>query len=118
MKNPKLAINMFFSFYGERLQYYTGIRIEQRFYKSEDNKGKPIDRSEVNRLISDSAPYVYKKDLASTGNFNPLILSGKLSGKAITFKAETPGLFSLLHEAHDFLIKVSLPNCTRDCFFP
>jgi integrase len=57
VKNPKFAINMFYSFYGERLQYYTGIRIEAKFYKSEDNKGNPIDRSEVNKIISDSAPY-------------------------------------------------------------
>jgi hypothetical protein len=57
VKNPKFAINMFYSFYGERLQYYTGIRIEAKFYKSEDNKGNPIDRSEVNKIISDSTPY-------------------------------------------------------------
>jgi integrase len=57
VKNPKFAINMFYSFYGERLQYYTGIRIEAKFYKVEDNKGNPIDRSEVNKIISDSAPY-------------------------------------------------------------
>jgi integrase len=56
-KNLKLAINMFFSFYGERLQYYTGIRIDPKFYKSEDSKGNPIPRSEVNKLISDNAPY-------------------------------------------------------------
>jgi integrase len=56
-KNLKLAINMFYSFYGERLQYYTGIRIDPKFYKSEDSKGNPIERSEVNKLISDNAPY-------------------------------------------------------------
>lgn len=56
-KNLKLAINMFYSFYGERLQYYTGIRIDPKFYKTEDSKGNPISRSEVNKLISDSAPY-------------------------------------------------------------
>jgi integrase len=56
-KNLKLAINMFYSFYGERLQYYTGIRIDPKFYKTVDSKGNPIERSEVNKLISDSAPY-------------------------------------------------------------
>jgi integrase len=56
-KNLKLAINMFYSFYGERLQYYTGIRIDPKFYKTVDSKGNSIERSEVNKLISDSAPY-------------------------------------------------------------
>jgi len=55
--NLKMAINMFFSFYGERLQYYTGIRIDPKFYKTTDGKGKPIERSDINKLISDSAPY-------------------------------------------------------------
>jgi len=64
-KNLKLAINMFFSFYGERLQYYTGIRLEPRFYRTEDSKGNPIDRSDVNKLISDNASYaaIYKANL-------------------------------------------------------
>jgi integrase len=56
-KGAKQAINMFYSFYGERLQYYTGVRIDPKFYKTEDSKGKTIDRSDVNKLISDSAPY-------------------------------------------------------------
>lgn len=56
-KNLKLAINMFYSFYGERLQYYTGIRIDPKFYKTVDSKGSQIDRGEVSKLISDSAPY-------------------------------------------------------------
>ena len=55
--NLKMAINMFFSFYGERLQYYTGVRIDPKYYKTTDGKGKAIDRSDINRLISDSAPY-------------------------------------------------------------
>ncbi len=55
--NGKKPINMFYSIYGSRLQYFTGIRIEEKFYKSVDSKGKPMDRSEVNKLISDSAPY-------------------------------------------------------------
>ncbi|MGN7203923.1 tyrosine-type recombinase/integrase [Pedobacter sp. SAFR-022] len=52
----KLAINMFYSFYGQRLQYYTGIRIEPKFYKA-GTKEKPTDKSDVNKLISESAPY-------------------------------------------------------------
>lgn len=55
-KTPKLAINMFYSFYGQRLQYYTGIRIEPRFYKA-GTAAKPTDKSDVNKLISESAPY-------------------------------------------------------------
>jgi integrase len=55
--NVKLAVNMFYSFYGERLQYYTGVRIDPKFYRSEDSKGDPINRSEVSKLISESAPY-------------------------------------------------------------
>jgi integrase len=56
MKSPKLAINMFFSFYGQRLQYYTGIRIEPKFYKA-GTAAKPTDKSDVNKLISENAPY-------------------------------------------------------------
>jgi integrase len=55
-KSSKLAINMFYSFYGQRLQYYTGIRIEPRFYKA-GTAAKPTDKSDVNKLISESAPY-------------------------------------------------------------
>lgn len=55
-KSPKLAINMFYSFYGQRLQYYTGIRIDPKFYKS-GTAAKPTDKSDVNKLISESAPY-------------------------------------------------------------
>lgn len=55
-KTLKLAINMFYSFYGERLQYYTGIRIDPKFYKA-GTATKPTDKSDVNKLISDSAPY-------------------------------------------------------------
>jgi integrase len=55
-KVQKLAINMFYSFYGQRLQYYTGIRIEPRFYKA-GTAAKPTDKSDVNKLISESAPY-------------------------------------------------------------
>jgi hypothetical protein len=55
-KTPKLAINMFYSFYGQPLQYYTGIRIEPRFYKARTSV-KPTDKSDVNKLISESAPY-------------------------------------------------------------
>jgi integrase len=55
-KTPKLAINMFYSFYGQRLQYYTGIRLEPRFYKA-GTAAKPTDKSDVNKLISESAPY-------------------------------------------------------------
>jgi integrase len=55
-KHLKLAINMFYSFYGERLQYYTGVRIDPKFYKS-GTETKPTDKSDVNKLISDSAPY-------------------------------------------------------------
>jgi len=44
---------------------YTGIRLEPRFYRTEDSKGNPIDRSDVNKLISDNATYdaVYKANL-------------------------------------------------------
>lgn len=55
--SDKQAINMFYSFYGERLQYYTGVRIDPKHYKLKDSKGNDIDRSDVARLISDSAPY-------------------------------------------------------------
>lgn len=55
--NGKQPINMFYSFYGQRLQYYCGHRIEPKFYKVKDGKGNPIDRSDVNKIISDSAPY-------------------------------------------------------------
>eukprot|EP01136_Pigoraptor_vietnamica_P003223 Opistho-1_new@32197 len=50
-------INMFYSIYGQRLQYFCGVRLEEKFYKSVDSKGKPIDRSDVNKIISDAAPY-------------------------------------------------------------
>lgn len=59
-------INMFFSIYGERLQWFTGVRLEFRYYKAVDPltgetklnaKGEPYDLSDVNKLISDSAPY-------------------------------------------------------------
>jgi len=55
--NGKQPINMFFSIYGQRLQYYTGVRIDPKFYKEKDSKGNAIDRSDVNKIISDSAPY-------------------------------------------------------------
>lgn len=55
--SDKKAINMFYSFYGDRLQYYCGIRIDPKFYREKDSKGNPIDRSDVNKLISDSTPY-------------------------------------------------------------
>jgi integrase len=55
-KSLKLAINMFYSFYGQRLQYYTGIRIEPKFYRA-GTAAKPTDKSDVNKLISESAPY-------------------------------------------------------------
>jgi integrase len=55
-KTLKLAINMFYSFYGQRLQYYTGVRIDPKFYKA-GTAAKPTDKSDVNKLISDSAPY-------------------------------------------------------------
>lgn len=55
--NGKQPINMFFSIYGQRLQYYTGVRIDPKYYKEKDPKGNPIDRSDVNKIISDSAPY-------------------------------------------------------------
>lgn len=41
---------MFYSFYGQRLQYYTGARIEPRHFK-EGTKEKPTDRSKVDKLI-------------------------------------------------------------------
>jgi integrase len=59
-------INMFFSIYGERLQWFTGIRLEFKYYKAVDPitgetklnaKGEAYDLSDVNKLISDSAPY-------------------------------------------------------------
>jgi integrase len=59
-------INMFYSFYGERLQYFTGVRLDFKYYKAVDPvtgepklnaKGEPYDLSDVNKLISDSAPY-------------------------------------------------------------
>jgi len=56
VQSLKLAINMYYSFYGQRLQYYTGIRIEPKYYKS-GTEAKPTDKSDVNKLISDSAPY-------------------------------------------------------------
>jgi integrase len=52
----KLAINMFYSFYGERLQYYTGVRIDPKFYKA-GTETKPTDKSDIGKLISDAAPY-------------------------------------------------------------
>jgi hypothetical protein len=55
--NGKQPINMFYSFSGQRLQYYTGIRIDPKFYKSVDGKGNAIDKTDVGKLISDSAPY-------------------------------------------------------------
>ncbi|MBB4108353.1 tyrosine-type recombinase/integrase [Pedobacter zeae] len=55
--NGKQPINMFFSIYGQRLQYYTGVRIDPKFYKESDSKGNPIDRSDINKLISEAAPY-------------------------------------------------------------
>lgn len=55
--SDKKAINMFYSFYGDRLQYYCGVRIDPKFYRETDSKGNPTDRSDVNKLISDSAPY-------------------------------------------------------------
>jgi site-specific recombinase XerD len=66
--SEKQAINMFYSFYGQRLQYYTGIRIDPKFYKDHkmvknketgiiDRISLKIDRSDVSKLISDNAPY-------------------------------------------------------------
>lgn len=55
--NSTQAINMFYSFYGQRLQYYTGVRIDPKFYKATDAKGKPNDRGDVNKIISENAPY-------------------------------------------------------------
>lgn len=66
--SDKQAINMFYSFYGERLQYYTGVRIDPKYFKDhkmvkDPDTGKvtkislPVDRSDVNKLISESAPY-------------------------------------------------------------
>ena len=59
-------INMFYSINGSRLQYFTGVRLEFKYYKAVDPltgetklnaKGEAYDLSDVNKLISDSAPY-------------------------------------------------------------
>jgi integrase len=56
-QSGKLAINMFYSFYGERLQYYTGIRVEPGQYNAEDSKGNLINKSDVNKLIKVPGSY-------------------------------------------------------------
>lgn len=69
-KSGLQPINMFYSIYGSRLQYYTGIRINPKYYlltktvAKKDSSGKstgeretiPTDRSKVSEIISDSAP--------------------------------------------------------------
>ena len=52
----KIAINMFYSFYGERLQYYTGIRIEPSQYNS-GTEANPTDKGDVNKLIKIPGSY-------------------------------------------------------------
>jgi len=56
IQTGKLAINMFYSFYGERLQYYTGIRIEPGQYNS-GSETNPTDKGDVNKLIKIPGSY-------------------------------------------------------------
>ena len=69
-KSGLQAINMFYSVNGSRLQYYTGQRINPKYYLTtktvvkKDSNGKatnarevvPTDRSKVDEIISASAP--------------------------------------------------------------
>lgn len=69
-KSGLQSINMYYSINGSRLQYYTGQRIDPKYYITtktvvkKDSDGKatkgrqviPTDRSKVNEIISDSAP--------------------------------------------------------------
>ncbi|WP_295654685.1 site-specific integrase [uncultured Mucilaginibacter sp.] len=50
-ENGKQAINMFYSFNGQRLQYYTGIRIEVKYFRPECNT------SDVIKPIKSTAPF-------------------------------------------------------------
>lgn len=57
-----LKINMFFSFNGQRIQYYTGRWIKRKYYKDYKGSGSKriflkVDRSDINKLISENAPY-------------------------------------------------------------
>lgn len=47
----KQAINMFYSFKGQRLQYYTGIRIDIKYFRAECNSSDTI------KPIKTTAPY-------------------------------------------------------------
>lgn len=49
--NGKQAINMFYSFGGKRLQYYTGIRIDIKYFRPECNSSDTI------KPVKSTAPY-------------------------------------------------------------
>ena len=42
-KNGLQSINMFYSIYGSRLQYYTGYKIDPKYYRTVNSKGEKID---------------------------------------------------------------------------
>jgi len=58
------AINMFYSFNGQRLQYYTGVRIAIKYFRSECNTSNTI------KPIKSTAPYAEQnnKKLAAMAN--------------------------------------------------
>lgn len=55
-ENDVQAINMFYSFNGQRLQYYTGVRIEIKYFRPECNKSDKI------RPIKSVAPYAQQNN--------------------------------------------------------
>jgi integrase len=80
-ENGKQAINMFYSFNGQRLQYYTGIRIEIKYFRPECNTSNTI------KPIRVTAPYAEQDnnklaDMAS----NAVTIITKAKGEQPTSK--------------------------------
>lgn len=46
------AINMFYSFAGQRLQYYTGIRINPKYFRPECNKSDVIQPLKTTHILT------------------------------------------------------------------
>jgi len=80
-ENGKQAINLFYSFNGQRLQYYTGIRIEIKYFRPECNTSNTI------KPIRATAPFAEQDnnrlaDMAS----NAVSIVTKAKGENITSK--------------------------------
>jgi len=71
----KMPINLFYSFNGQRLQYFTGIRLEEKYFRSECNSSDTI------KPIKTSAPYA--------AQYN--ILLKDMAAKVVTIVTEAKG---------------------------